>query len=238
LVQATPPEQVVPHEPQLRLSVCVSTHAVVLLPNVVELHAVPPSPQTIPLSVPPSEPPHVPPEQVWLLLQAFPHLPQLLLSVCVLVQVDPHCVSPAPQAHMPPLHVPPCAHWFPQLPQLKASVCKSTHELLQLVSVAPEELVVQLAEQVPPLHAGVPPSAWQTLPQRPQLFVSFSTEVHALLQIISPAGQLQRPFWQVVLLPQLVPQEPQFALSVVRSTQALPHETRPCGQTQSPLEQI
>jgi len=53
--------------------------------------------------------------------------------------------------------------------------------LLQLVSEGPE-LVVQSAEQVPLLHAGVPPSAWQTLPQRPQLFVSFSTEVHALLQ--------------------------------------------------------
>jgi hypothetical protein len=44
LVQATPPAQVVPHEPQLRLLVCVSTHAVVLLPNVVDVHAVPPSP--------------------------------------------------------------------------------------------------------------------------------------------------------------------------------------------------
>jgi len=54
--------------------------------------------------------------------------------------------------------------------------------LLQLVSVGPE-LVVQSTEQVPLLHLGVPPSAWQTLPQRPQLFVSLWTVVHALLQI-------------------------------------------------------
>jgi len=45
-------------------------------------------------------------------------MPQLPLSFCVLVQVDPQSVSPAPQAHVPPLHVAPCAHWFPQLPQL------------------------------------------------------------------------------------------------------------------------
>jgi len=64
LVQATPPAQVVPHEPQLRLLVCVSTHAVVLLPNCVVVHAVPPSPQGLPLSLPPSEPAHTPFEQL------------------------------------------------------------------------------------------------------------------------------------------------------------------------------
>jgi hypothetical protein len=122
LVQATPPAQVVPHEPQLRLSVCVSTHAVVLLPNIVDVHAVPPSPHAIPASPPPSEPAHVPPEQTWLPPHLFPHPPQLPLSVCVLVHVEPQSVSPAPQTHIPPLHVAPCAHWFPQLPQLKLSV--------------------------------------------------------------------------------------------------------------------
>jgi hypothetical protein len=142
LLQATPPVQMVPHEPQLRLSVDVSTQLVVLpkkKPMVV--HAVSPLLHTTPPASPIA---HVPPEHTVLPWQRVPHDPQLVLSVCVLTHVAPHCVSPAPQEQLPLLHVPPVAHWCPQLPQLSESLCVSTHALLQLV-----RFIAQLVPQVP-----------------------------------------------------------------------------------------
>jgi hypothetical protein len=165
LLHATPPVQMVPHEPQLRLSVDVSTHELKLLPKNAIVHAVNPLLHTMP----PSLVAHVPPEHTALPLQRLPQEPQLLLSVCVLTQALPHCVSPAPQEQLPLLHAPPVGHWCPQLPQFTASVCRSTHALLQLV-----RLDAQLTLQVPWLHTGVLPSptAEQTLLHLPQLFGS------------------------------------------------------------------
>jgi hypothetical protein len=130
LLQATPPEQTVPHEPQLRLSVERSTHDVALPPKKPKnAHAVNPLLHTMPAS----PVAHVPPEQTELPLHRVPQEPQLVLSVCVFTHALPHCVSPAPQEQLPPLHVAPVGHWWPQLPQLNASVCMLTHALLQLV---------------------------------------------------------------------------------------------------------
>jgi hypothetical protein len=100
--------QIVPHEPQLRLSVEVSTHDVVE-PNPKKpmvVHAVSPLLQTMPAS----PVAHVPPEHTELPLQRVPHEPQLVLSVCVLTHALPHCVSPAPQEQLPPLQLPPVGH--------------------------------------------------------------------------------------------------------------------------------
>lgn len=141
LLHATPPEQMVPHVPQLRLSVDVSTHVVVFPPKKpVDVHMVSPLLHTTPASAVA----HVPPEQTALLRQRLPQPPQLVLSVCVLTHVLPHCMSPAPQEQVPLLQVPPLAHWCPQLPQLSASVLVSTHALLQLVSVD-EQLTLHIA---------------------------------------------------------------------------------------------
>ena len=63
--------------------------------------------------------------------------------------------------------------------------------------------------------------------------------MHApLLHKMSPDGQAQRPFWQVVLLPQWVPQVPQLVLSLRRSTQAFPQEDRFAAHPHAPAVQV
>ena len=150
LLHATPPVHIVPHEPQLRLSVDVSTHELKLLPKKLVVQEVRPLLQT---TLPASPVAHVPPEQTALPPQRLPQEPQLLLSVCVLTQALPHCVSPAPHEQLPLLHVAPMAHWCPQLPQLSESVFVSTHALLQFVRP-----LLHIALHEPALQTGVPPS--------------------------------------------------------------------------------
>ena len=58
------------------------------------------------------------------------------------------------------------------------------------------------------------------------------------LHVVLPAGHAQRPFWQVVLLPQWVPQVPQLVLSAAKSTQALPHDDWFEAQPQRPALQV
>lgn len=58
--------------------------------------------------------------------QARPHIPQLLLSLAVFVQVAampvPQVVCPAAQAHMPITQVRPAPQAVPQAPQFAGSV--------------------------------------------------------------------------------------------------------------------
>jgi hypothetical protein len=58
-----------------------------------------------------------------------PHVPQLLLSVCVSVQMPPHTVNPEPVGqvaeHVPPRQACPVGHVMPQVPQLPAPVCRT-----------------------------------------------------------------------------------------------------------------
>ena len=107
LTHARPPGQIVPHDPQLRLSVCRLAHEVVFAKKNMLLHAV----------VPLGQPPHIPLVHCWPPAQALPQLPQLLLSVCVLVQALLHMVSPMGHAHMPAAHVAPDGHERPHVPQ-------------------------------------------------------------------------------------------------------------------------
>jgi hypothetical protein len=68
--------------------------------------------------------------------QVVPHPPQLLLSVCVSVQMPPHTVNPEPGGqelvHTPPWQACPAAHVLPQAPQLAVPVCK-TQEPLHII---------------------------------------------------------------------------------------------------------
>jgi hypothetical protein len=61
--------------------------------------------------------------------QVVPHVPQLLLSVCVSVQMPPHTVSPEPGGQeleqVPPRQACPVGHVMPQAPQLAVPVCRT-----------------------------------------------------------------------------------------------------------------
>lgn len=164
----------------------------------------------------------------------MPQLPQLLLSVCVLVHVLLHIESPVGHAHVPLLHVAPEGHARPQVPQWLLSVCRSTQALLQFVSIGPVSLL-QSTLHVPLRHTGVPELAEQALPQAPQLAGSLRTAVHAPpLHMRSPIGQAQRPAWQLVPFAHRVPQPPQLMLSVCSLTQTLPHADNPAAQPHLP----
>ena len=104
---ARPPGQAVPHEPQLRLSVCKLEHVVMFPKKNMLVQDV----------VPLGQPPQVPFVHCCPPGQRVPQLPQLLLSVCVFVQLLPHIESPVGQVHVPPLHVAPAGHARPQVPQ-------------------------------------------------------------------------------------------------------------------------
>ena len=138
--QLDPPAQAWPHEPQLALSVIVSTHdAPQLVVPVVHVH--------------------VPPVHVWPLIQAWPHDPQLLASVVTsrhaIVAVDPlptvqtirgagHAAAHALDTHdWPVVHA--CAHD----PQLFGSLVVLTHALPQLVVPALQPM------QLPPTHCSL-----------------------------------------------------------------------------------
>jgi hypothetical protein len=184
LTQARPPGQIVPHDPQLRLSVCRLAHELVFAKKNMLVQAV----------VPLGHPPHIPFVHCWPPGQRVPQLPQLLLSVCVLVQVLLHIESPMGHVHIPPLQVAPDGHALPHVPQWEVSVWRSTHALLQSVSIAPASLPLQLTLHRPALHTGVPDVAEHALPHTPQLAGSLCTAVHAPpLHIRSPAGHEQRP---------------------------------------------
>jgi hypothetical protein len=78
--------------------------------------------------VPPMQ---VPFEQVWPLVQALPHMPQLATSVCVLMHALLQNICPDGHVHMPPVHERPPLHALPQLPQFVALVMVLTQALLQ-----------------------------------------------------------------------------------------------------------
>jgi hypothetical protein len=65
-----------------------------------------------------------------------PHPPQLLLSVCVSVQMPPQIVNPEPGGqelvHVPPWQACPVGHVLPQAPQLPVPVCR-THAPLHMI---------------------------------------------------------------------------------------------------------
>ena len=121
-LQLVPPEQTLPHAPQLVPSDFTSTHA---LPHCVVLggHVVT----------------HEPEEQSCPFLQAKPQLPQLFTSEATSVQAPLHSAgfTPVVHAHAPPLHVWPAAQVVLHLPQFAVSLSRLTHAWLQFVRPAP-----------------------------------------------------------------------------------------------------
>ena len=76
-----------------------------------------------------------PPVQLCTDGHAWVHVPQLAVSVCVLVQADPQKLGFAvdAQTHVPDGHVWPPTQTLPQVPQLFGSVAGVVHVPLQLV---------------------------------------------------------------------------------------------------------
>jgi hypothetical protein len=144
--------QSVPHIPQLLMSVVVLVHVPVMGGHCTcgAVHIVP----------------HTPLEQVWPMVHAWPHEPQLRLSVWVLAQAVPHWVWPVGQGvlHVPVLQVAPLGQAFPHAPQFCESVCVFTqaplHSIWGLVHIVVHLPVWQVWPVV------------QTVPHEPQLELS------------------------------------------------------------------
>jgi hypothetical protein len=117
-----PAVQTIPHAPQFAGSVAVSVHPV--------LQDVCPAGQT-----------HNPAVQTWPGAHAMLQLPQLLTSVLVSVQLDPHWVRPTAQLvlHWPSEQTWPGGQTLPHMPQLSPSVVKSTQAKPQGVRSAEHE---------------------------------------------------------------------------------------------------
>jgi hypothetical protein len=160
--------------PQWVSSVCRFTHAVRPVSEFT-VHAVNPASQVV----------LQPPDWQWLLPlsrlgQPLPQLPQLLGSLCVLVQPFPQLVSPGWQTLTHALFTQslPDPHCVPQPPQNCGSVLVSTHALPPLTGahlVAVDAL--QVTSHALEVHAGAPvpapeTGAAQTLVQLPQWFGS------------------------------------------------------------------
>lgn len=161
-----------------------------------------------------------------------PHVPQLLVSVCRLVQVLLHSFGLL-DGHwqLPPRHCLPPVQVFPQAPQWVLLACKSTHWLLQLVCEGGHAVWHIWATQMVPFG--------QAFPQEPQLpwLVLRLTQIppHAKVK----GGHSQVPKLQRFPPVQILPHVPQFCGSFCRSTQAPLHSVWVPGQvsTQLPLMQ-
>ena len=88
----------------------------------------PPQESCVELHVTPTQ---LPPEHE--AAQATPHLPQLALSVLVLVHAAPQTVWPEGQAHVPLEQVVPDLQALPQEPQFLESVLVFVHDALHMV---------------------------------------------------------------------------------------------------------
>lgn len=158
-----------------------------------------------------------------MLLQTLPQEPQLLGSVCSLVQEVPHrfgVVVPQPvvfATHVPAEHTWLEVHFVPQAPQFAESVWKfvqnETVPLVQVLGVVP----TQVAPQMPPVQTWPLAQVW---PQLPQFLTSLRGSTQNPEQLVFGPWQAapQLPALQTGLAPlQAVEQVPQFAGSFWRS---------------------
>jgi hypothetical protein len=142
--------------------------------------------------------PHCPAEQTGMppagTGQALPQLPQLLASLCTLVQSPLHSLCPAEQRQMPPAQMP--LAQSPPLPQ-RLPWPQPAQGPPQSRSLSPPFWTPSLqvaAWQTPPWHT---PLLQATL-HSPQFSGSADVSVQVPLQAIEPAGQ-QVPFEQWAL---------------------------------------
>jgi hypothetical protein len=203
---ASPFGHLLPHEPQLLLSTLVLTQ--------IPLHRVWPAGQ-----------PHEPCKQVWPLVQATPHAPQLASSDCRSTHALLQLVSPVPQdaAHAPLLQtgVEP-EQLVPQEPQFCGSLVVSTH-------APPHDVSPGAQTQLPPLHASVEP---QDFPQPPQSCAFVCVSTHAPLQLVSAGSHdaPQAPRSHTCPLEHDAPHAPQLVGSDCRSAQTPLQVTWPMEQ--------
>ena len=107
-------------------------------------------------------------------------MPQLLASVCLLVQVCeqqsgvepeqqllPHSAAPPGHKHCPPWQLVPLLHTVPHDPQLLLSVCSLTHVPPQLVCPAGHTQLVP--EHTPPLGQVAQVPLQQSCPETQQV---------------------------------------------------------------------
>jgi len=155
---------------------------------------------------------------------AFPHEPQLLLSLLRSRQVLPPQVAvPLGHAQVPPAQtIPDFVQSFPQLPQLLSSVFVLTHALPHSVVPAPQTHW--------PLEHTMPGP--QTVEQLPQWYESLERSAHVPLQLVRLPGQveLHLPLTQTLPAAQAAPQAPQLSGSLVTLTQRWPQCVVPLGQ--------
>jgi hypothetical protein len=177
-------------------------------------------------TVPPLGQPQTPPLQFWPPVQAWPHWPQLALSMLRFLQtpggqsVKPVGQPPPPPPQAPFEQVAPLEQTLPQLPQLFGSV-------RVLVQPVPVQKVWPFAHLQTWLVQVVP--AGQTLPHLPQLFGSLF-ETQTLLQSRWPVGHLQTPLPQAEPVGQTRPQAPQLFESLLVFVQVDPQQTVPGAQ--------
>jgi len=116
--QVCPIGQAVPHEPQLALSLAVSTQVIAA-----------PVPQTVRGAVHATA--QRPVVQVCPIGQALPHMPQWVSLDCTSTHASPQRIWPVGHAHAPAVQLCPPEHAIPHAPQFVGSVCVS-------VQVAPQ----------------------------------------------------------------------------------------------------
>jgi hypothetical protein len=174
--QVDPLQVAVPVEPPVLGPEQPVVHDVPQLLAVVELSQVP-----LQLSVPFGHT-HEPPVHSWPLPHVLPHVPQLAVSVIVLVHVEPHRFGFAEFGHT---HVPLWQLWtdghaWAHDPQFWLSVLVFVHTLPQKLGFA----VVGHAH-VPDWHVS---AAGHALPQAPQLLPSLCRVEQVPLQLLCPAA--------------------------------------------------
>jgi hypothetical protein len=155
------PEQVVPHAPQLRLSVLMFAQT-----------AWPPAAHC---SKPaPHDNPHVPAEQTRPASHCLPQVPQFDGSTAASTHDCPHLVVPAPHVsvHAPEEQTWLASHFVPQAPQFSGSLAVDAQAEPHWVVPAPHDVEhAPLEQSSPVLHA---------LPQAPQLARSLDVSTHVL----------------------------------------------------------
>ncbi len=171
----------------------------------------------------------------------LPHVPQLLVSVCVLVHAEPHRFGVAVgQAQVPLWQLWAEGHAWPQVPQLLRSVVSASQAPLQLVRP-----LLQLIPQVDPLQIAVPTEAPLLGPAQaavhdvPQL-LDVAGLSHVPLQLSVPLGHTHDPLTHCCPAPHVLLHVPQLLVSVIVLVHVEPHRLGfdELGHVHTPLWQL
>ncbi len=154
-----------------------------------------------------------PKRQDWPAGQALPQLPQSVALKERSTQWPRQSTRSGGQTHCPPLQS--CPPWqaAPQAPQFLLSVWLSRQWPAQSVRDGAQLPTHWPFEQTSPVG--------QTSPQLPQSFGALAGSTQTPPQLMSPGGQAQLPFTQIVPLEQRLPHEPQFPSLVLGSMHVL-----------------